>query len=90
MKKGFQKTVSLLLSSLLLAGAISFSAGAAQIKTDDAVGYGNQRFLETYATAAYNEKNLGSTYSPSSTLFKTWSPEATAVKVKLYNTGSDS
>ena len=90
MKKGFKKTVSLLLSSLLLAGAISFSAGAAQVKTDDAVGYGNQRFLETYATAAYNEKNLGSTYTPSSTLFKTWSPEATAVKVKLYNTGSDS
>lgn len=89
MKKGFKKTVSLLLSSLVLASAISFSAGAAQIKTDDAVGYGNQSFLETYATAAYNEKNLGSTYTPSSTLFKTWSPEATAVKVKLYNTGSD-
>ena len=40
MKKGFKKTVSLLLSSLLLAGAISFSAGAAQVKTDVAVGYG--------------------------------------------------
>ena len=53
MKKGFKKTVSLLLSSLVLASAISFSAGAAQIKTDDAVGYGNQSFLETYATAAY-------------------------------------
>ena len=84
----FRKPLSLLLASLMVIGSASFAAAA--VTTDDSVGYSNQSYLETYANKAYNEQNLGSTYSVGSTTFKTWSPEATAIKVKLYKTGSDS
>ena len=85
----FKKTLSLLLASMMLASSATIAASAAEAGADEVVGYGNQSYLETYANAAYNEKNLGSTYSPSQTVFKTWSPEASAVKVKVYKTGSD-
>ena len=58
--------------------------------TVPAGSYYNASYLETYANSAYNEKGLGSVYSKGSTTWKTWSPEATDVKVKLYKTGSDS
>lgn len=83
----FKKTLSLLLASVMVMGAATISANTATV--DDPVGYSNQSYLETQASSAYNEQNLGSTYSPSSTTFKTWSPDASAVKVKLYKTGSD-
>ena len=85
----FKKTLSLLLASMMLASSATIAASAAEAGADEVVGYGNQSYLETYANAAYSEKNLGSTYSPSQTVFKTWSPEASAVKVKVYKTGSD-
>ena len=77
-----RKPISLLLTALMAVSAAPFAASAA--------GYSNQSYLESYASNAYNEKDLGSTYSPTATTFKTWSPEATSIKVKLYNTGSDS
>ena len=84
----FKKSLSLLLVSVLVMGTASFAASAAV--DDDSVGaYSNQNYLETQASAAYNTTDLGSTYSPGSTTFKTWSPDASAVKVKLYKTGSD-
>ncbi|MBQ1717270.1 MAG: type I pullulanase, partial [Ruminococcus sp.] len=84
----FKKTLSLLLASVLVMGTATVAANAAV--DDDSVGaYSNQNYLETQASAAYNTNDLGSTYSPGSTTFKTWSPDASAVKVKLYKTGSD-
>ena len=86
----FKKTLSLLLASLMLASSATIAASAAEAGSEETVGaYNNQTYLENYASAAYNEKNLGSTYSPSQTVFKTWSPDATDVKVKVYKTGSD-
>ena len=85
-----RKPISLLLTAAMLMGAATFAVNAAN--TDDegvSASYYNQSYLETYASKAYNEVNLGSTYSADSTTWKTWSPEATSVKVKLYNTGSD-
>lgn len=85
----FKKLVSLVLSASMLLGMTSFAASAAN--SGEPVGaYYNESYLETEASAAYNEEGLGSVYSPSSTTWKTWSPEATSVKLKLYNTGSDS
>ena len=85
----FKKSLSLLLASVLVMGTASFAASAAV--DDDSVGaYSNQNYLESQASAAYNTPDLGCTYSPSSTTFKTWSPDASSVKVKLYKTGSDS
>ena len=87
----FRKPLSLLLASLMVIGSASFAASAAVADSEDIVGaYSNQSYLENYAEKAYNVQELGSTYSPSATTFKTWSPEASSVKVKLYKTGSDS
>ncbi len=85
----FKKALSLLLSALMVTGSAAFSANAAPAP-DETGAYSNQNYLETQASAAYNEKDLGSTYSKASTTWKTWSPDATSVKVKLYATGSDS
>ena len=88
----FRKPLSFLLALLIVtsaAGSAAIDAFAA--KAREAVGaYNNQNYLESQAQKAYTEQDLGCTYSPSSTTFKTWSPDATAVKVRLYRTGSDS
>lgn len=40
-------------------------------------------------SVAYLKNDLGAVYSKDKTVFKLWSPEAVAVSVKLYATGSD-
>ena len=87
----FRKPISLLLSATMIFGMTSFAATAAT--TDESVSAGsyyNGSYLESYASSAYDETGLGSVYSSSSTTWKTWSPEATSVQLKLYKTGSDS
>ncbi len=88
----FRKPLSLLLSAAMVTGMVSFTANAVTKDdiTSSAGSYHNASYLETYASKAYNEQNLGSVYSKSSTTWKTWSPEASSVKLKLYKTGSDS
>lgn len=88
----FRKPLSLLLSVTMIAGMASFAANAVVTNGSEvsAGGYYNASYLETYANSAYNETGLGSVYSKTSTTWKTWSPDATAVQVKLYRTGSDS
>lgn len=87
----FRKPLSLLLSAAMMTGMASYAAAA--VSTDGEVSAGsyyNASYLENYAEKAYDETGLGSVYSKTSTTWKTWSPEATDVKVKLYKTGSDS
>ncbi len=87
----FKKVLSLLLTAAMLSGMASFAAQAASAPSSTAAGnYYNADYLESYANSAYNESGLGSVYSKDSTTWKTWSPEATSVKLKLYKTGSDS
>ena len=62
----FKKALSLLLSALMVTGSAAFSANAAPAP-DETGAYSNQNYLETQASAAYNEKDLGSTYSKAST-----------------------
>ncbi len=85
----FKKTLALVLSALMLMSSAVVATSAASDDSEAVGSYSNQSYLETEAGNAYNEQNLGATYSASSTTFKTWSPAATAVKVKLYKTGSD-
>lgn len=87
-----KRTLAVLLSATMLLGMTSLSTTAATTDTEavSAGNYYNASYLENYASNAYNEQNLGANYSKSSTEFKVWSPEASAVKVKLYATGSDS
>ena len=85
----FKKTLSLVLSALMVMSSAVVAASAASDGSEEVGAYSNQNYLETQANNAYNEANLGATYTPASTTFKTWSPDATSVKVKLYKTGSD-
>lgn len=84
----FKKSLSLLLSAVLVSSCATVAVTAASVDSDS-VGYSNQSYLETYAQKAQSTNDFGATYSKSSTTWKTWSPDATAVKVKLYKTGSD-
>ena len=85
-KLKFKKVLSLLLTAAMLSGMASFAAQAASAPSSTAAGnYYNADYLESYANSAYNESGLGSVYSKDSTTWKTWSPEATSVKLKLYN-----
>ena len=88
----FKKQLAVLLSATMLFGMTSFSATAVTTDTEavSAGNYYNASYLENYAGNAYNEQNLGANYTKSSTEFKVWSPDATAVKLKRYATGSDS
>lgn len=87
----FRKPLSLLLSAAMMTGMASYAAAAATADSEVSAGsYYNASYLENYAEKAYNETGLGSVYSKASTTWKTWSPEATEVKLKLYKTGSDS
>ena len=83
-----RRMISVLLAALFL---VSLPTVAASAYEDDvaSTGYYNQNYLETYASAAYNETGLGCTYTKSATTFKVWAPEATGVSVKLYTTGTD-
>ena len=86
-----RKPLSILLSLSMIAGMSVFASNAA-VTSDESVSAGNYynaNYLESYASKAYNESGLGSVYSKTSTTWKTWSPDASSVKLKLYTTGSD-
>ncbi|MEE1319317.1 MAG: type I pullulanase, partial [Ruminococcus sp.] len=84
-----RKPVSLLLSATMIFGMTSFAVTAATKDDSSTVGsYYNESYLESYASSAYNEEGLGAVYGSSSTTWKTWSPEATAVNLNLYKSGS--
>ena len=84
----FKKSLSLLLSAVMVVGCATVAAYAAE-SDSESVGYSNQSYLENYASAAQSTNDFGATYSSASTTWKTWSPDASAVKLKLYKTGSD-
>ena len=84
----FKKSLSLLLSAVMVAGCATVAVTAAE-SDSESVGYSNQSFLETEAGQAKNTNDFGAKYSTASTTWKTWSPKADSVKVKLYHTGSD-
>ena len=84
----FKRSLSLLLSAVMVAGCATVAVTAAE-SDSESVGYSNQSFLETEAGQAKNTNDFGAKYSTASTTWKTWSPKADSVKVKLYHTGSD-
>ena len=84
----FKKSISLLLSAIMVTGCATFSVNSATIDSEP-VGYSNQSYLEGEAQSASGTNDFGATYSAASTTWKTWSPAATQVKLRLYTTGSD-
>lgn len=78
-----EKLVAIILSVVMLVVLIlpAHAVGAS--------GYYNASYLENYAGAAYNEQNLGASWSETETTWKVWSPTAKRVQLRLYRTGSD-
>ena len=85
----FKKTISLILSAIMLSGCATVAVTAATVDSEATGSYYNEDYLETQASYAKNESGFGAVYSPTSTTWKTWSPEASKIKLKLYTTGSD-
>ena len=83
-----RRTISLLLSVVMLASMAVVSVSAADTNKSATGAYYNQSLYED-SSYIYNGNDLGATYSPSSTTWKVWSPPATKVQLKLYSTGSD-
>ena len=84
-----RRIISIILAVVLTLSVVTVSASAYQADLS-ASGYYNQNYLEdSFASKAYNEKNLGCTYTKNATTFKVWAPEATGVSVKLFTTGTD-
>ncbi len=87
-----RKTLSLILAAIMVSGTATVAANAVTVDSDSSVSYGsyyNGSYLENYANSAQSASNLGCTYTPSATTWKTWSPDASSVTLKLYKTGSD-
>ena len=83
----FRRIMSLVLTFVLLAAATVLPANAAT--TDEQESGATYYNLNKYSSQIYSGEDLGSTYSPTSTTWKVWSPGATSVKLKIYKTGSD-
>lgn len=77
------RVVSVFLSIVLLIALVL------PVRVSAVSNYYNANYLENYADAAYNEADLGATWSSDSTTWKVWSPTAKRVQVRLYRTGSD-
>ena len=74
--------------TLMLVGSTASVAVSAAADPDSANPYEAQ--AAKYDQEAYSGDDLGAVYSPEATTFKLWSPSATAVKLNVYTTGSDS
>ena len=84
-----KKILSCVLVFALAVSMLSVAAAAYDGDIAETGAYYNQNYLETYASAAYNETGLGCTYTKEATTFKVWAPEADSVMVRFYSTGTD-
>ena len=82
-----RRVLSIIMVLVMLSTMVVFSTNAAStVENTSSATYYN---LNKFSSQIYNGTDLGSTYSPTSTTWKVWSPAATSVQLKLYATGSD-
>lgn len=81
-----RRVFSLFLAVVILATSAVISVNAADTDNSETGSYYNQNL---YSDQVYSGDDLGCTYTSSATTWKVWSPAATAVQLKLYNTGTD-
>lgn len=86
-----RRIVSLLLTLLMVCTMAVVSANAADTDKTSTGAYYNQAEASGrgYLDSAYSGTDLGSTYTPSATTWKVWSPAASKIQLKLYKTGTD-
>ena len=82
-----RRVLSIIMVLVMLSTMVVFSTNAAS--TDENTSSATYYNLNKFSSQIYNGTDLGSTYSPTSTTWKVWSPAATSVQLKLYATGSD-
>ncbi len=86
----FKKIMSALLCVMLIASSIVLVSAADSSKASSGVDTEYTSAAEAIDDQyAYDGDDLGATYTPQATTFKTWAPTATAVKLNRYATGSD-
>lgn len=83
-----------LLFKRILTGVMAFMMiGGMCMATVSAADGENKKDYQAYAAAldktTYKGNDLGATYSPKGTVFKLWSPQASSVRVNIYEHGSD-
>ena len=85
------RLIALVLTVLMIASlsTVCLTANAAEVETAETGALGSYYNVNYLETKAYNGTDLGSTYTPSKTTWKVWSPEAKSIKLNLYKTGSD-
>ncbi len=65
------------------------TAGASASAAGDSKTVDYQAYAADLDKYAYNGNDLGATYSKKATTFKVWSPKASAVKVEIFDNGSE-
>lgn len=81
-----KKATAILLAAAMVSALAVSSVSAAEKNQVTSGSYYNSS--DSYAT--YSGDDLGATYTPSSTTFKVWAPNASNVVLNIYATGSDS
>lgn len=81
------RILSVVLAFALMSVMVVFPTNAATTDQTVSGAYYNQN---KYSSQTYNGNDLGANYTPGSTTWKVWSPEASSVVIKIYKTGSDS
>ncbi|MEE0930769.1 MAG: type I pullulanase [Acutalibacteraceae bacterium] len=81
-----KKATAILLAAAMISTLAVSSVSAAEKNQVTSGSYYNSS--DSYAT--YSGDDLGATYTPSSTTFKVWAPNASNVVLNIYATGSDS
>ncbi|MBQ8572965.1 MAG: type I pullulanase, partial [Ruminococcus sp.] len=86
-----KRLIALVLTVLMIASltTVCLTANAAEVETAETGALGSYYNVNYLETKAYNGTDLGSTYTPSKTTWKVWSPEAKSIKLNLFATGSD-
>ena len=83
-KQLITRIIALILALVLILGLVAGIVSAAEFPNADL--YSTADFEAAYT---YNGNDLGATWSPEKTTFRVWAPTATAVKVNLYESGTE-
>lgn len=81
----FKRILTGVMAFMMIGGMCMADASAAN--TNKKIDY--QAYAATLDKTAYTGSDLGATYSKKATVFKVWSPEASSVKVNIFEHGSD-
>ncbi len=86
----FKKILSGALALTMIIGAGMFSVNSAETTTSKTESVDYHAYAAKLDQTAYSGNDLGATYTETATTFKVWAPQASNVKVNIFEHGSDS